>query len=114
MHRAPAQCLQTRIAFPAKPASRGPYRSSPQACIRSHAPDTLLPTGRLLLTPLWFHEASKTQTILLSLKLRSTAVPRLRFLRIRDTHHGRTLEVATSVRETDLYLPVGATGLPGS
>src|ERR1700686_4031986 len=62
-----------RIAFPGEPASRGPYRWIRRAFIRSHAQDTLRLTDRLPPSRLWFRAAWKTQTILLSLKLRSVS-----------------------------------------
>src|ERR1700719_1902341 len=73
MRRAPGQCPRTPIAFLGERALRGPCRWTRRGCIRSHAPDTLLLTGRLPPGRLWFRAAWKTQTILLSLKLRSVS-----------------------------------------
>src|SRR5581483_4396359 len=95
------------IAFPAKPVSLGPCRWTRPACIRSRAPGTLLLTDRLLPTPLWFHEAWKTQTILLSLKLRSASRSGLRIHRIRDVRRlERKIEVAMSGFDAELYCPI--------
>src|ERR1700738_84921 len=73
MRRAQGRCPRTPIAFPEEPVLRDPCRWIRRGYIRSHAPDTLLLTDHLPPGRLWFRAAWKTQTILLSLKLRSVS-----------------------------------------